>query len=268
MNVCFVAEYGVKIGGGGRSLLSLILYLKDNFDVHPFLVCHQWNDIIDEAQKNNIKVAVIPCYTFAKLKDSVSIYTYLRYPKRRLFNFLQRKKIKNYLKTNKIDLVHLNSTLSCVEWAICAKKCKIPYIWHIREYFDEDHNRIFIGKQFHYRLIKNSDAIIAISNDVCSYWSQKLNYNCILVYNGLEVKDYYLSPTDKLLNDEVRCVMVGRIVEGKRQLDAVKAIEILIKKNITNIHLSIIGYRGINNYEKDLMKYVERNREICSTCRF
>lgn len=259
MNVCFVAEYGVKIGGGGRSLLSLMLLLKEKFGVRPFLVCHKKWDLINEVKKYNIESCVIPCYTFAYIKKNVSIFTYLKYPIKRFVNSIRRKQIIDFLKTNKIQLVHLNSTISCVEWAIAAQKANVPYIWHIREYLDEDHNRFLMGKQYHYSIIKKSNAIITISNDVCSYWSKKLKYNCTLVYNGFEVNKYYQSATNKLFNDVINCVIVGRIVDGKRQLDAVKAIEILIANNIKNIHLAIIGYRGINNCEKELMEYVTRH---------
>lgn len=40
-------------------------------------------------------------------------------------------------------------------------------------------------------------------------------------------------------------------------MDAVKAIEYLLENGVRNVHLRIVGYRGINKAEQELKSYIE-----------
>lgn len=258
MKVCFVAEYGNRTAGGGKSLLALMTFLRDEYGIVPLLVCHRQFELIDDAKSKDIKTLVVQGKIFAYGRNNVFLSSYIKYPLKRLYNFLHLRKIKKVLAEENIQLVHLNSTLACFEWATAARCCGIPYIWHIREFLEADHNRIFVGKKYHIRLLRKSNAIITISKNVQSYWEDKLKRSCCLVYNGFSHKDFYDDGTKKLNQRVLHCVIVGRIVEGKRQLDAVKAIELLVNKGMNNIELDIVGYRGDGEYEQEVILYIKQ----------
>lgn len=44
------------------------------------------------------------------------------------------------MRSRDIDIVHINTSWTYVG-ALAAKKAKIPFIWHIREFLEEDQDR-------------------------------------------------------------------------------------------------------------------------------
>ena len=258
MRVCYVADYGVKLSGGHQSLLNLMQDLK-SYGVEPYMVCHRNWEILDIAQKNGAKTKVVSGKLYTCRKDGKLLKEYLKYPIKRILNRMNLAEAKRFLKENNIELVHLNSVLSSEMWARAAYECGVPYVWHIREFMEQDHNRMIINSGYTYKWLKRADAVIAISGAVKSYWEKVLGRELSLVYNGLPNDKYSGDANDKFKSSCVRGIVVGRIVEGKGQADAVKAVEILTKKGIKNIHLELVGFRNMTEYEKNLKKYVEDN---------
>lgn len=257
MRVCFVADVGVKISGGHQSLLNLITNLEQ-FDVESFLVSHENWELIETAKKIGIKTKVIPGKIYIYYKNK-NLSQFIKYPIKRLYNYMHLKEIKKYLVENKIDLVHLNSVLSSECWARAAYECKIPYVWHIREFMDIDHGRAIIHSSYTYKWMRKANNVITISKAVQIHWENILKRRCSLVYNGLSFQKYGGNSTEKFTADAIRCVIVGRIVEGKGQMDAVKAIEHLIRNGKKYFHLTIVGYRGIDKYELALAEYIKKH---------
>lgn len=258
IKVCYVSDNSSDMTGGARSQHSLMVTVRD-MGVDPFFVTHKKTVQLQRAEEDGIKTLFIPAKIMSYPKGKFQIYSLLMYLPKRFYNLRQRKKMVNYLKENKFDLVHINSFFSCIEWADAARKAKIPYVWHLREYVTHDHNRYIRGKQRYKFLLKHAARILTISKDMQKYWSDKLGRRCDLVYNGLEVDTLYKNADAKLTSDTVRCAMVGRVAEGKRQLDAVNAIKLLRDKGYKNVSLVIVGYRGAIPYELEVKKYITDN---------
>lgn len=262
MRVCFVADVGVKISGGHQSLLNLITYLKE-YGVEPFLVCHKDWELIEAAKKMGIKTKVIPgkIYASAVAASPLKKFSqYVKYPVKRLYNRAHLNEIKQFLTENKIDIVHLNSLLSSETWAVAAYQCQIPYVWHIREFMEKDHGRCIIHASYTYNWVRKANKVIAISKSVQMHWEKILDRKCDLVYNGLAFENYSGNVEEKFKEDKIRCILVGRVVKGKGQMDAVKAIERLMKSGHKKFHLTLVGYRGINPVELKLAEYIKTHQ--------
>lgn len=258
MKVCYVTDYHVKISGGPQSLLNLMDEIQ-KYGVSPYLVCHAACDGLTEAEKRGIPTAVIPGKKSVIAREDVSFVTYLKYPVKQVYNRFYLKDAVKYLKDNQIELVHLNSVLACTMWAAAAQKCGIPYVWHIREFVDQDHNSVIIGKRYTYGLLRKADRVIAISDEVKRVWEERLGRECVRIYNGLNYEENYDSIDGKFSRKTLNCIIVGRVLEKKGQMDAVRAVEELIRRGHLNVRLTIVGYRGVRAYEKDLKQYVQEH---------
>src|SRR5699024_1652497 len=143
------------------------------------------------------------------------------------------------LKKESPDIIHINGIGSNVG-AEVALKLKIPYVWHIRQLLEEDLGvRLHNEKKIH-RLLNNADYVIAISKTVKVKFEKLLDRNLILIYNGIPLEKYIIEDRNTFFSgNTINMLLAGRIVEQKGQLDAVKAIDYLVKSGIKNIHLTL-----------------------------
>lgn len=259
MRVLYVETKGAMLNGSQQSLLNLIQILERQ-GIEPYLACHMKWELVDAAKDAGIHTIVIPYKSLIIRRKDMSLLKYLKYPAKIVFNQIQARKASKFLTDNQIDIVHLNTTLAPEIWAKAAQICNIPYIWHIREFLDIDHDRILLNKKHIYHMIANATEVIAISQSVKSHWEKRLGVGCKLIYNGLPPDRYYERDPRKFENDKVGCLIIGRIDVSKGQMDAVKAVEQLIKIGRTNISLTIIGYRGLDEYEISLKEYIEAKK--------
>jgi len=255
MKVCFIADNSTEMTGGAQSLLALMLSLK-KYGVEPVLLGHKQSEQLLQAQKYGIKTRVIKTKIFIYPINTNKILTSIKYPIKRFYNFLNKSSIRKFFLEEQIEIIHMNSILASIECAVVAAEMNIPYVWHFREYLDQDHARYIKDFNFYNKYFQKAKYIIAISKDIQEYWSTKLGRDCNLVYNGFDINKYYIESSKKLDSQNVNCIMVGRLAEGKRQLDAIKAIEILNNKGIKNVHLNIIGYRDRFPYDNEIKNYI------------
>ena len=256
IRVCFVSERTLNMTGSTQSLMNLTNVLSSN-GVVPTIVSHKESEYTQYAKDHGIDTMIIPFIggyfpntRKGKLKGYIKSFIY------KVFSPLVLQKIIHYLQKEKFDIIHLNSLQSCKEWAIAAKKLHIPYVWHIREYMDEDHNYKLVDEKKFLEIVRNADEVITISKDVQNYWSNRLNRKCRLIYNGFNIDTYYSDCHNKLSDETVKCVIVGRVSESKRQMDAILAIEKLINMGY-KFHLDIVGFRDIEKYEKNCRNYID-----------
>ena len=260
MKVCYIAHKSVSLAGGELSLLGLMKNIQ-KYGVEPILVCDGSCPLVDKAESLGIPTKVIPVKHYTYQRKKVTYKTYLIYPLKRIFNFTQHRNMAEFLANEKVELIHLNSSVVCHEWAAVAKKCNIPYIWHLREFKDIDHDAVTTGKRYFDSLIKAANKRIAISNSIKEYWEKKLNRPCDLVYNGLDKADYY-QQREILEADIIRCVIIARVVAGKGHLEAVKAFKVLRDRGIDNVKLTVVGFRSKDTspYEKEILTYIQTNK--------
>lgn len=162
------------------------------------------------------------------------------------------------IKKCKCDIIYTN-TLVIGIGAFAAKILKLPHIWHIHEFGYEDHKLIFsLGKKFSYKLINYSSVLIANSYAVAKKFSDFIDIDKIkVVYCSVPLdpgSEYSQLPKQK--KSKFQCAIVGRLAEGKRQEDAIRAMSYLVNKcGYKDIGLWIIGDGDIK-YSKYLRNLV------------
>ena len=255
IRVCFVSDDSTSLTGGARSQASLMKGLSQQ-GVQPFFVSHRQTVQVDNARKNGYTVAVIPARLYTNPRGRNRVRSVLMYPVKRLYNALQRQKMKAFLREHRIELVHINSLFSCMEWAAAAKACGIPYVWHIREYLGDDHGYYVRGWGRFRKYLRAANDRIAISDDIKRYWEGRLGTTCTRIYNGLEPEIYRRAAGGQWTSPAVRCALVGRVSEQKGQMVAIRAVEQLVNAGRRDIRLKIVGDRDTTDFEKMIKAYV------------
>lgn len=173
---------------------------------------------------------------------------------KKLLNLKCINECVNIARNEKIDLIHINTLWSYVG-AETAKKCKLPYVWHIREFLEEDQNAMIWNKEKGYKLISNADQVICISESVKKKYSGLLNTRRIrTIYNGID-SSFYSGRENLLLEDKMTFLIVGSVNENKGQDQIVKACVKLLKSGFDQFKLYIVGKSG-NNFQEKLQTMI------------
>jgi glycosyltransferase involved in cell wall biosynthesis len=157
------------------------------------------------------------------------------------------------------NVVYTN-TITVYVGAVAAKILKLPHIWHIREFGAEDHGfRFFFGEKATYRIIDLlSNNIIANSFSVSDKCKKHIHSSKIIVaYNPAILKQNAHSEKIKIFteyNNCFKCMIAGTLSEGKRQEEAIRGINEVIREGY-NVKLYIIG-KGAKKTENKLKKLV------------
>lgn len=169
---------------------------------------------------------------------------------------------------NNFDLIHSNTMASLVG-AMLAKRHRIPHVWHMREFLEEDYN---IGQYMgpgYKELLSYTCKFIAISNAIAKKYSDRIPTEKIqLVYNGVPVigkntkADDVLSYKKLSLRDNNKMIFAisGVIRKEKGTLEAIEAFNLLLEDErannaSANIELWIIG-GGMENKEDPYIQKV------------
>lgn len=255
--ICFVTHLP-NLNGATRSLLDLLDGLeKTKFE--PLVLINSEGPIIEELKKRNIryrKTFYSPATNSTnKIKNVVKAIL-----NSSLINMVSVSLVKKIFQEEKIDIVHNNSYLVSVGMQ-AAKELGIPYVCHLREFVFEDHGRSFFYEERQTDLLKNANAVIAITKAVKEKFQPDTPKEIVVLFDGIKVENYEIKPRELFSNSDINILMAGRISPGKGQLDSIKAVEYVRGKYPDrNIKLKIIGGIGDSDYYQKITRYVSENK--------
>lgn len=159
--------------------------------------------------------------------------------------FLNMKRIvcvRDYIRRQKIDLVHLNSAVPfCRDVGIAARIAGVPIVWHIRE--DPHGKRVQRWSKWVNWL---ADRIVVVSSDLENHF--RSSGKAVKIYNGIDLGRF--TPQGDTAEWRQRLgigaqafvfIAVGTIEERKCQHLAVEALARLLQHTDRPIHLVIVG---------------------------
>lgn len=262
MKVLFCSTSSNLKSGASWSLLRMIIQLR-NLGVEPYVILQTHGDIENEFKKNNIPYKVI----YEKWlgiwlkhnnysKDN-TIKEIMKTQIKKIINYFAYKSLEKLIIDEKFDLIHLNG-LPTVNGAKIANKLHIQYIWHIREFLEEDLGYSFVNKKEAKSLLSNASEIIAISNAVKEKYENQLSLEKIkVIYNGVNTKKYFCKRDILENKDHITVMIAGRVTEKKGQLDLLRAIN---NSNIKNkIRCIVVGPHDTTGYYESLVRYSKVN---------
>lgn len=252
MRVLFIENTGNKSAGAYHSLIALIYYLRE-YGVESFVAVSDKADGLDLLENNNIPyIKMRACaYTWI-ISNKANMFERFKMPFKYLYSLFASQVLKKYIKENGIDLVHEN-TSACYIGFFAAYSMRIPHIWHIREFLEEDFNASFWCKRLSLSHINRSDAVITVSDAITRKYAGMIKNNLIhRIYNGIDVDFFYQEKAFIRLDSACNILCVGRVCEGKGQADVIKALVILKEKYNYTPQLYIAGIYT-EKYRKSIM---------------
>lgn len=255
-------EQDSDIGGAEVNLFYLFKGMsKDLF--YPTVIVPYEGPLTERLRQMGIKYHVIPRVKF------ISTSTYIL--GRKIFNpfavlydlfvFLPTiLKLINYLKRERINIVHTNSMLAHIYGAVAAKIAGVPCIWHMQDIVDPKmvfglarRALVFIGGIL-------PEKIAVISMAVGEMFTGKSIQKLQVVYNGTdtikfspEIDGSGIRKEFNIANDEFVVGIVGRLVIWKGQREFLKAASVIVRK-IPKTKFLIVGDTtfGSKQYKEQL----------------
>lgn len=253
MKVCYVTHLP-NLTGANQSLLDILSKL-DKDKVEAVVLLGKHGPLEEELNKLGIRYKIISYFPEVKNKRNFIINLMKRFANR-----ITLPKIIKFYKEEGFDLIHNNSFLSGVGME-AAYKADIPYICHLRDFVWEDHKIKLLNEKKQYFYLSHANAAIAISNIIREKFqpmAEKTHFETI--YDGIDISKY-LNKNKKILYDKkVNLILAGRIAPGKGQLEAIKSMEELAGRKITNVWLQIIGGVGDESYASEIKNYVTSHK--------
>ncbi|MGA7411351.1 MAG: glycosyltransferase family 4 protein, partial [Bryobacteraceae bacterium] len=165
----------------------------------------------------------------------------------------------------KCDVVYSNTVTVCIG-AFAAKLLRLPHVWHLHEFGFEDQGLSFLfGKRWSLKVINRmSSACVCVSNALATAYGESIDASKIsVIYPSLRCLPSEYSgngPAAPIVSrtERFRCVIVGALIEGKGQEDAVLAVSVLKKAGV-DAELIVIG-EGEPGYRRHLQTLAEKNQ--------
>ena len=255
IKVCYTTHES-NLTGASQSLLDLLDGLDRN-DVHPVVLLRKKGPLEQELKTRNIDYKIV---FYAQTIKRAGKRDLLKSSIKKIVNIIQEHRIARLLQNEKIQIVHNNSILA-ISGMNAARGAKIPYICHIREVLFGNHSLRSLDINELKKCIDNAENIIAISQYVKDQYESIIkDNNCTVIYDGIKIEKYYTKHRILFTDKKVRILLAGRIEEGKRQLDAIKAIKMLNEKKTVDCELYVAGNDAPNSeYPSKVKDYLQRN---------
>lgn len=172
--------------------------------------------------------------------------------KRILKNKVYARELTKILKAEHVDLVHINTSYSCFG-AFAAKRAGIPYVWHIREFLEEDQGNRFYFPRYSHRLMSRASLVIAISNSIYEKYSKVITKEKIkVIYNGIDTEQFYMPGRHIFKDSRITLCYVGGLSELKGTDDLIEACRLLNARGYKDFYRLLIAGRGNEAYEAQL----------------
>ena len=195
-------------------------------------------DGVNLLRKHKIKYYVVPSISGVVSCDFPrNILATLGQIKYILRNKIYARGLAGILKKEHVDLVHINTVYSYFG-AYAARKVNIPYVWHIREFLEEDQGNEFYFPKYMYKLMNRADLVIAISRSIYKKYSKSL----------------------QIFEDSIlKLCYVGGLSELKGTDDLIEACRLLNQEGYQDAYRLMIAGRGGEEYEEALREKLKAN---------
>ncbi|WP_256009577.1 glycosyltransferase family 4 protein [Desertivirga xinjiangensis] len=234
-----VFAHDSSLYGASQSLFTLLKHLKQK-DYQLLVLLPRGGELLTYLENEGIdyKVLYFP-RAVIQIKKGYSLLNRIidiaKFYKKKHFN---RKLILKVCEEFKPHLIYTNTSVvtAGIETAVTLK---IPHIWHVREFGWDDY-------KFKYLPSRNavisgllmSEKVIFISKAVKDAWLHDDKGKAEIIYNGFDINDCGTSRSRPYA--EIKIGILGAIVPGKGQGQAIDAFEQFLKK-FPNSFLYIYG---------------------------
>jgi glycosyltransferase involved in cell wall biosynthesis len=133
----------------------------------------------------------------------------------------------------------VTNTVTVPLGAVAARIAGVPHVWYLHEYGSAHHGvRFDLGRALSLRLVgRLSDLVLVNSNAVAADVAPLVGDALACVYYAVDVASRDLVPIGE---GPLRLVQVATLAPGKGQIDAVRALGLLGRRNV-DVRLRLVG---------------------------
>lgn len=255
LKVVLAATSGRMFSGASKALIELAQNLRER-GIDVIVILPEKGDFkteLDELKISNFTVKEYSSWYTWKAENKLNLP---KYYVKRILNYITVLKIKKILKKEKPDIVHVNA-LTAYTVGLAGIKLKIPVVWHMREFMEEDLGVKFTNKTFSLKVLDQANAYIAISKSVKNKWQPVVPKNINVVYDGLPLENYLIEKKN-LNSADTNIMLYGRIVKEKGQLFFLKGMKNILKK-YPHVHISLAGFIEDKEYFSKCKQFIKDN---------
>ncbi len=242
LNVLFIPSDNNRTSGAFLSMANLILNLKEKYGISELVILPNkgnGDEILSSFGINFILIDskdwVVP---LSQKKDN-SFFKEINEKKR--INNEAILKIREVINNNNFDIMHINTTYSYVG-AEAAIKENLPFVWHLREFLEEDQSNTLWDREEGNKLINKANKIIAISDSIFKKYENIFDKGRLVrIYNGIDAKKFYKPERTIFDNDIIKFIMVGGFEYYKGQIEFAEACTKLYSSGFHNFEVSFVG---------------------------
>lgn len=181
------------------------------------------------------------------------------------FDVTKWKKVKHFISSQKVDLIHAHGTRanSNIMWA--AKKLGIPVVYTVHGWSFHPDQHLFVrrvrimGEQY---LTSKSNINISVSASNQQSGKKYIkSFKSVVINNGIDQKKFNPSASYKNLradlnipSGKVLVLFIARFTSHKQPLTLIQAFEQALKKN-PNLHLLMVGD---GDQKKEAIELIEK----------
>ena len=257
MKILYVIHDNKK-GGAAISFFEMIREIRKEHEIFV-LTPHKNGYVPTELDKMEIPHAhahyfwwMIACPN-NKFLRIVKIYLYKAL---NIVNRIEALRIKKKYIEQGFDVVHSNSSVINFGGLI-ARYMKLPHVWHIREYGQEDFGLcpvVSLNKMNKF-MNQYSDKVITISKAVSKKYELIISEDKLVqIYNGISRKFNYEKTVFPVNKGKVVFLISGNYCREKGQIDVAKAAKNLVLQGCVNFEVIMAG----NGDFKEVRDFISR----------
>lgn len=250
MKYLFFSSDNNSGSGAFRALVKLVNDIKSYDNNEVFVILPYGGSGTKMLEEANTQYKIY--FTFSWIKhDYFNPIDYLLYPFNKLNNLIKEKTITKFVQNYKPDLIVINTSYHYLGAKI-AKKLKIPYVWHIREFLNEDQNKTYYNFNYALTLFNCAQKVICVSKGLSLKYSPSIDQNILTyVYDGVNKEKFYNPNKILFSSSKIHFLNVGRIKHEKGQFLMIKALNEL--KDQFDFDITFVGFVH-KSYQKKLLK--------------
>lgn len=245
IHVMYFATSCDRGGGSFHSLFDLTSRLKNESKIVPFVVLPGNGSAEKMLQEIGIEYRVFRSFGSEwPLNGKKTFRNRLSHFKQRIENFMSIQRAVKWAKGLHLDLIHINTSLNEIGYYV-ARRLRIPFVWHIREFPKEGLGVEFYNEKRVLRCMGKASAIITVSSALKQRYSSLLpSANIKLIYNGIDGQRFFFRRDYSTQKTPIRISAIGRISRLKGHFDLVEAFRILKTKTDAPVELFFAGPYG------------------------
>ncbi|MDG1722781.1 MAG: glycosyltransferase family 4 protein [Flavobacteriaceae bacterium] len=258
INILFIL-IPVEGYGSEKSLLSNIIYLKDQNLIEPIIIINKKSTGLESLLKTeNIRFYKTRFNCFIKGNTKGVIGTIKGHIKvivnqilALFFSFFFK-----FFHKRKFDFVYTN-TLTTFFGLFLSRRLKVKHVLHIREVIGEqfDFTMDFGTVKTYNKLNTYTSLFLCNSKYTKKYYSKYFDSKKLKVIpNPIKVDEF--NDKKQAEDREIKLICLGRYYEDKNQMELLKAIKLLKDRGINNFKLDLFG-GGV--LEKIYLQFVKTN---------